>query len=229
MKKISVAIAAYEMNGKGDVFLRNCINSIISQSHPNVEIVISDHSINDDLEKVCSEFPNIVYIKNANLRGSSSANFNNAIKHSSGDYIKILCQDDYLYGNDALLNTEKAFSETDSKWLVSPYYHTSDGENVHSLHYPADNHEYLPLVNRTGTHSCLTIRNDVNLLFDENLIWFMDCEYYSRLFNAYEHPVYIKDPTMVQTLWKGQVTNTRITGELVEKETNYIVSNFMKI
>lgn len=221
MKKLSVAIGAYEMRGEGAFFIKRCIDSIISQEYENIEIVVSDHSLNDDVKNECEKYNNVVYIRNENNRGSSSANFNNAIKHCTGDYIKILCQDDCLYGSDSAKNIVDAFG--DEKWLVSSYYHTHDFKTPTSLHHPGMN-SFNPLVNVIGTHSCLTICKDVDVYFDELLIWFMDCEYYARLYEKYSYPKYLFTPTMVQSVWEGQVSRTMITSELVDRETEHILS-----
>jgi len=49
--KVSVAIATYEMGDKGEYFLKKCIDSIIRQDYSNIEIVVSDHSKDDKLER----------------------------------------------------------------------------------------------------------------------------------------------------------------------------------
>jgi glycosyltransferase involved in cell wall biosynthesis len=219
--KISVAIGAYEMGGKGDFFIDRCIKSILSQDHQDVEIVVSDHSVNDAVEKVCLNY-NVIYKRNEDKRGSSSANFNNAILHSSGDIIKILCQDDVLFSNNALSLIDDTMSKSDKKWLVSSYYHTTDYTTPINLHHPSVN-EFHPMTNLVGTHSSLTIRKDVEELFDDYLIWFMDCEYYNRLYKRWGHPEYLYTPTMMQTLWNGQVTNTLIDNNVVERETKHIL------
>ena len=218
--RISVAIAAYEMNNKGEFFIERCIKSILQQNYSNIEIVVSDHSVDDKVEKICKEL-GVVYIKYAKNRGSSSANFNNAIVHCTGDFIKILCQDDILYDENSLSLTIEAIQKNNKKWLVSSYYHTHDLVTPVALHYPTVNN-FEPTINLIGTHSCLTISKDVDILFDENLIWFMDCEYYSRLYRKYLSPEYLSTPTMVQSIWSGQVSSTMITSKVVNYETNYI-------
>lgn len=221
--KVSIAIAAYEMHGIGDIFLKRCIDSIINQTYSNIEIVVSDHSTDDKLKKVCDNYNfDIKYIKNDNLRGYSSANFNNAIKNSTGEYIKILCQDDFLYDSKSIENTINAIKIDNKKWLVSSYYHTYNFIDFVNLHHPKKSDIYQPIINLIGTHSCLTISKDVDILFDDNLIWYMDCEYYSRLFEKYSQPEYLLTPTIVQSLWEGQVTNSIIDNNIVKNEIEYI-------
>lgn len=230
MDKVSVAIATYEMKGKGAFFIRRCIDSIINQRYKDIEIVISDHSVNDEILEVCKTYKyDIKYIKNSNLRGSSSANFNNAILNSSGDYIKILCQDDCLFNSDSIDITLNAIKKNNKKWLVSSYYHTRNLNNLNNyenLHNPSINN-FDPLLNLIGTHSCLTISKDVDIFFDEKLIWFMDCEYYSRLFIKYSYPEYLYSPTLIQSLWDGQVTNSIVNNDIINVEMKYIKNKLL--
>ena len=50
----------------------------------------------------------------------------------------------------------------------------------------------------------------------------MDVEYYKRLYDKYGLPNTIEDALVVNTLWKGQISNTRITQALVDEEVMYV-------
>ena len=222
---LSIAIPCYEMNGRGSEMLQYSLDVLKNQETADFEVVISDHSVDNDVYDLCqreSKKLNIKYLRNVNKRGSSSANVNNAIINCSGRLIKILCQDDFLYRADAITKTVGNFNYH-KKWLVSSYFHTQDRIKTDGYHVPKlSNRIYLE--NLIGTHSCLTILNEEPILFDENLIWFMDCEYYYRLYQKYGSPEILLDPTLVQFLWPGQVTNTLIDNDLVIKEQDYIVN-----
>ena len=75
--------------------------------------------------------------------------------------------------------------------------------------------------NTIGTTSCLTILNNDILLFDTNLKWFVDCEYYYRLYKKHGLPKILPDIMFIQYLWDGQTTNS-ITEDLVNTEAEYI-------
>src|SRR5690606_32499532 len=116
--KVSIAIPCYEMNGRGAFFLDYNLSKISTQTHPDIEVVISDHSKNDVIWDRANEWSsrlNIKYCRYTEHYGSSSANTNNAIRHSSGDIIKILCQDDYLYSDHAIETIVKNFSP-ETQW-----------------------------------------------------------------------------------------------------------------
>ena len=103
--KMSIAIPTWESYGKGNEFLDDLFRTIEIQSFKDYEVVVSDHSKNDDLVKVISKFQdkfNLLYVKNENDRGNGPANTNNAIDHCSGDIIKVMFQDDFFYDDEAL-------------------------------------------------------------------------------------------------------------------------------
>jgi glycosyltransferase involved in cell wall biosynthesis len=207
---VSIAIPCYEMHGRGAEFLDYALARVAEQTYPRIEVVISDHSLDDAVEHVCKGWGDsleLQYVRNPQKRGSSSANLNVAINHARGELIKILCQDDYLFGASAIQKIVAAFSGTDY-WLVSSYLHTRDRETLFRRQDPRMTAD-IAGNNTIGTHSCLTIRNvDEPELFAEDLIWLMDCEYYRRLYDRFGEPRILHDVTMVQTLWEGQVTHT---------------------
>ena len=93
--KVSICLPVYEMKGKGSYFLNKALSSIAIQSHLPFEVVISDHSQSNELEKVIlywSQFLNIAYFRNENKIGSISANCNNCIQRSSGKILDFLFQ-----------------------------------------------------------------------------------------------------------------------------------------
>ncbi len=205
--------------------LHHSLGILKTQQFKDFEIVVSDHSVDDHLYAVCkkeSKWLNIKYLRNEHKRGSSSANVNHAIKNCSGELIKILCQDDYLFAHNSLKTTVDQF-DYDKKWLVSSYLHTKDRVELENYHAPEISRR-MYLENLIGTHSCLTILNEKPLFFDEDLIWFMDCEYYFRLYQQHGLPEIVYKPTVVQYLWTGQVTNSVITDRLIQMEKKHVIN-----
>ena len=94
---ISICIPTY--NGKEHI--KECIYSAINQTYENIEIIISDDNSQDDTINISTTIlgeTNIDYkIIINNLSRGVADNWNNALKNSSGQYIKMLFQDDCLY------------------------------------------------------------------------------------------------------------------------------------
>ena len=91
---ISVCIATYN----GEKYIRNQIDSIISQLTADDEIVISDDGSSDKtvdiIEKIKTENNNMTILLVRGPQMGFSSNFGNAIKHSSKDIIVFSDQDD---------------------------------------------------------------------------------------------------------------------------------------
>jgi glycosyltransferase involved in cell wall biosynthesis len=229
---VSIAISTYEANGRGHILLKQNIDSIMKQSYENIEIVISDHSSDDNIKKLCLSYKNakypIKYIHNNENKGSSSANTNNAINNCDGEYIKILFMDDYLFHESAISEIVENFKQnSEKKWLVHSYVHTRDYKYFYRLFHPSISKDII-FCNLLGCPSCVTIHKSVKERFDVNLKWFMDCEWYYRIIQLYGNPIFLHSniPLMVNLHHSDQVTNTSITTDLVDHETEYIKTKY---
>ena len=97
-KFFSVVIPCWEIKGKGVDYLEWSFNILANQTFKDFEVVISDHSVDDEIRDLCDRwlpYLDIIYTKNSHGRGKISPNLNNAIRHATGKYIKILFQDDF--------------------------------------------------------------------------------------------------------------------------------------
>lgn len=70
-------------------FLSEALDSVISQTYTNIEIIISDNASTDDTQKLCEEYaakhPHIQFHRqNTNL--GATANFEFVVKHAKGKY-----------------------------------------------------------------------------------------------------------------------------------------------
>lgn len=229
MKLLSVCIPTYEMKGLGTKFLAESFDILAKQTFKDFDVVISDHSQNDDIENLCNKYADrleIKYHKNEKGRGNSSANLNNAIRHAEGKLIKILFQDDFLFDEKSLEKTVANFDLEKDFWLASACEHSKDGKTFIRPFYPKYNHKIHLGKNTISSPSVITIKNDSPLLFDENLIWLMDCDYYRRCYESFGEPKILNEITVVNRMGDHQVTQTLATGKLREKEHRYIVVKY---
>ena len=60
--RMSVAIPTYESRGRGNEFLDDLFRTLEIQTFKNFEVVISDHSKNDDLVDVIDKFQNTILL-----------------------------------------------------------------------------------------------------------------------------------------------------------------------
>lgn len=240
----SICIPTYEMNGFGVDFLNFNFKTFKQQSFQDFEVVISDHSQNEEIENLCKKTNlNINYLKNKENIGNSSANINNSIKQAKGKWIKILFQDDFLYGKNALSDLHQhiiqnfnVYSENydengfitennldDSGWVVTSSEHTTDGYYLLNPYEPRWSLEAIYKGHNTiSSPSVLSFKNEYqnNLLFDINLNWLMDIDYYYKLFLKYGEPSIMKKINAVNRVWTGS-ESAKMTQEIINKELEY--------
>ena len=194
--KISICIPSYEANGRGVEFINKNIQSILSQTYKNMEIVISDHSKNDDIENYIKGLglDNIVYLRNTENIGFPAHNTNNAIKNSSGDYIKLMNLDDFIVGEDTLqLMVDLLLNE--GKWVISGCIHYDYGNgswtNPIIPRIEGDGRHLIRGINFVGCPSVGLIPRDE--YFDTEVLYMIDCELWYRMFIKYGYPGVLKD------------------------------------
>ena len=97
--KLSIVVVTYNRAH----YLEECLDSIISQNYPNIEIIITDDNSNDDTETICKKYvkkyPFIKYYKNTRYPQGPNGNKNNGLDFATGEYIGILDDDDFLEKN----------------------------------------------------------------------------------------------------------------------------------
>ena len=92
--KVSIIVPVYNV----EKYIHKCINSILSQTYKNLEIILVDDGSPDNCGKICDEYASndnrirVIHQKNC---GVSTAR-NNALHKSTGDFIMFVDSDDYL-------------------------------------------------------------------------------------------------------------------------------------
>lgn len=196
MSEISICIPTYEYKGKGVKFLSDLFDSIEKQTFRDFDIVISDHSKDDEIMNYCRECDydfEITYIKNPNGRGYQAPNTNCALENADGRILKLIYQDDIFVDDQALEKIKEAFDTTNCKWLFHGFSHTTDGIETHRDCKPKWCDMMLEGRNLLGSPSCLAILNGYELDMDENIKLLIDTELYHRMRFEYGIPYLIDD------------------------------------
>lgn len=92
--KVSIIVPIYNV----EKYLEKSINSIISQSYKNIEVILVDDGSSDKCPQICDDYAkkyNFIKVIHKNNGGLSDAR-NTGIKSSTGDYITFMDSDDYL-------------------------------------------------------------------------------------------------------------------------------------
>ena len=135
--KVSIILPVYN----AAAFLKNCIESLIQQTHPNIEIIIVDDESTDNSLEIAKQFEseNLHVFQQANS-GAAIAR-NTGIAHATGDYIQFMDVDDFL-SRDKIEKQVVALQKNPGKSAVCNYINFSE-ENDLSLLKPADQSSFI--------------------------------------------------------------------------------------
>lgn len=210
MKKISIAIPTYEMKGYGKKFLEELFISIQKQTYKDIEVVVSDHSENNDILELCSSYSNkfeIIYIKNFYDYGNGPSNTNSSIKYCTGDIIKIMFSDDLFTDDYALEKIQHKFLETNSSWIVNGFSHTTDGKEFYRPMIPRWSEHLLEGQNFMGGPSIVSMKKECIEYFDPECKMLMDTEFYHRMRYNYGMPTVIDDVLVCSREGKHRISS----------------------
>ena len=148
--------------------------------------------------------------KNEKGRGVISPNINNAMSLCSGEWIKVLFQDDFLFDKKSLETQYKFIknSNNEIKWFMTKFYHSNDGVTFYRLYHPIWNDKIWTGNNTMGCPSGMTMKNNNLIYFDNELNWLMDCDYYQKMFLKYGEPNILDEITVVNRTWGNRLTDT---------------------
>lgn len=93
-KLVSIIVPIYNSSA----FLRKCIDSLVSQSYKDIEIVLFDDGSRDDSFKICTQYAekdNRIKVFSRENRGVSQTRLD-AFHNSTGEYITFVDADDYV-------------------------------------------------------------------------------------------------------------------------------------
>lgn len=144
MPKISICIATFNRRE----FLKETINSVTRQTYKNIEIIISDDCSTIVLDDIVNSFKDerIFFFKQEKNIGFIK-NWNFCINKSTGEYIKILGDDDIL-NNDCIENEIKLILTNKVNFICSNY-ETIDKEGNFIINKKFNNNSFR-LLNKSG-------------------------------------------------------------------------------
>src|ERR1043166_5570237 len=96
----SICIPAYKRVN----FLKRLLDSIAAQSFKDFEVIITDDSPGNEVYDLTEHYKDnftILYLKNPATLGTP-ANWNEAISHARGEWIKLMHDDDWFSSSESL-------------------------------------------------------------------------------------------------------------------------------
>lgn len=135
--KITVIVPVYNVEN----YLRKCLDSIITQTYKNIEIVVVNDGSTDASGEICKEFAEIdhriTYIEQENA-GLSAAR-NTGLENMSGDYVTFVDSDDWIE-QDYVETLYKKITEYQADIAVGNYYSFNESEGMFYFHISGDSY-----------------------------------------------------------------------------------------
>ena len=193
IKLVSVIITTYGIPNK----LFRAIESVLSQSYKNIELLVIDDNgkgsvYQKQTELIVRKYENKVkYIQHEkNLNGSAARN--TGIRHSKGDYISFLDNDDILLPDRIKKSVEYLEKHTDSECVFTGVLIYTNGKFIDCVNNINPQKLLEGILSGTasiGTGSNLFFtKNAVDKVgfFDEKFTRFQDLEYIVRVLNEFK-------------------------------------------
>lgn len=219
---ISICIPVYNMKNKGVEFLKQALESLQTQTNKDFEVVVSDDSednyIEDFIENYSCEL-DINYFKNTSGKKGNSGNMNNAIRKARYEIIKPLFQDDWVV-NDRMIED---IIDSKSKWGALGYKRSTG-----VICIPIWSNRILFAGNTIGMPSGIWFKKTEDTFFDENLNWYMDTEFYYKLYKLFGNPTILSNIYYIVRVWEGQISSIIDKKEISKKEILYIKDKYKK-
>jgi glycosyltransferase involved in cell wall biosynthesis len=94
--KISIALPVYN----GAVYLREALDSVLAQTFPDFELVISDNYSDDETPKILSDYASQdkrIRVSRTSQLLSQAENVNRSVGLCCSDWVKLFCHDDIMH------------------------------------------------------------------------------------------------------------------------------------
>ena len=219
---VSVIIPVYN----SEIYLEECLDSIISQTYQNIEIIVVDDGSTDSSPEILKKYSDKVNIISQKNQGLASA-LNTGIQQMQGKWFKWFSPDDvmYPYTIDILVDEAKKYSKTIvySNWEIidekgnklrefceSNYNELSDFEyNIRLLDGQQIN------VNTTLIPSSLFDKISIRKLDDPVAIDYMFFLYSALLYN-------VKFRLIQKPLVKYRIHSKQLSHKNISNTLNYV-------
>ena len=208
---ISICIPAYQR----PQYLKRLLDSICIQTYNNFEVIVTDDSPDDTVEKLGTEYSSLLplrYYHNPKALGTP-ANWNKAISMAKGTWIKLMHDDDWFADKDALEQFAACAQKNQEAFIFSAYANVYENTGRQRMIFPekfrlkqlCKNPASILSKNIIGHPSTTLYRNNGDFVYDEHLKWLVDVEMYIRMLQKKE-AVYIPQPLVKIGMSDSQVT-----------------------
>lgn len=213
MPRVSICIPAYNQ----PEFLRRTLDSVVVQSFQDYEVVITDDSTDDAVLRVAKAYlvdPRFQYFRNAERQGTPG-NWNEAIRRAKAPLVKLLHHDDWFSHEHSLGMFVQMLDEDASADFAFCASMIVD-ERQQFLYTSRPTKEQLRRLrsdpmslfagNFIGAPSATIFRKQSALVFDTNLKWLVDIDFYIAILKINPNFGFNAAPEISTTLSEFQVS-----------------------
>lgn len=214
MSLYSILITTYECNGKGPEYTNNLLNSILMQDYRPLQVIVSDHSKNDVVERVVRSKQavgiEIIYDRYCENYGNACHNWNNALRFATGDFLHYFAMDDFFVQKDSITQIVTHMNKhPEHSWLASGHIVYPTGH----VFMPRWNPNILQANTLSGP-SAITIRKHLrHITLDPQFSWLLDLDWYYRLYKEAGKPGFLQSIIWANRNHSEQLSNTANVGE----------------
>ena len=227
---ISICIPAYKRLD----YLEKLLASIEIQTFRDFEVIVTDDSPDNSVQECCQQFEQkftLHYYKNVSALGTPE-NWNEAIRRSSGKWIKMMHDDDWFTDAASL---ERFYQYTlrypDCRFFFSAFRNVEEDSNITQtvrcklpdLLMLRVNPLHLFRKVYVGNPSCTLIRRDIPLFYDNRFKYVVDFEYYIRCIRYTGGWQYIDEILLQIGFNKEQVTKYTFLVKEVQIPENHLL------
>jgi glycosyltransferase involved in cell wall biosynthesis len=172
----------------------------------------------------------ISYFKNPIALGSPK-NWNEAIRHANGEWIKLMHDDDWFSSSESLRKFVDSI-KANHKFIFSGYTRVYENKAKPtekivlspSKSKAVENEPTLLFANNfIGPPSVTLLHHSINLKYDETLQWRVDIDFYIRVLQRERKFMYIDQPLINVGMSASQITHSSINDPRVELPEGWII------
>lgn len=199
----------------------------------NCEVIIFDNSNNNAVQDYLDLLELPIKYKRREARGNPCTNWNDLINSARGKYIQVMHHDEYI---DKISDWNVLIDSlsTGSDFYLCKLKISKDGRlfshvpeilrRFAIIKYP----KYLFRRNLVGPCACLIFKKDLGVLFDDRLIWYVDTEFYQKIFGAASSKEFLNDVCIYSFYRREGTITSQIRANLNEikvKEALLLLKN----
>jgi len=154
-------VTVYITNYNYENYIEQAIESVLSQTFHQYEIIIIDDGSTDGSRDIIKRYigrrnVRVIFQENKGLNASS----NIAVRAARGKYVMRLDADDYLDENAILVMVNKMESSSDLSLVFADYYYVDKDGNVTGQERRHDFNEAVTLLDQPAHGACTLVRRD---------------------------------------------------------------------